>query len=189
MGIEKLKGSLLSEATDESRKIVEAAETHVKGMLEEERSRKAAMRKEAEKEVSRLLEEQRNERIAWARLESKRIIAEAKEDAIRDVLEDFFGSLKDVRKSPEYKRFLQKAVAEAAKELGGKVRIRILKGERALLPAIKDAAVSEDLESLGGAIVETADERIRIDLTLETLFESRRDGIRKSIYDKLFGGK
>ncbi|MFH0737030.1 MAG: V-type ATP synthase subunit E [Candidatus Micrarchaeota archaeon] len=189
MGIEKLRGSLLSEAGEDAQKIVQSAETHVSGMLDEERSRKASMKKDAEKEVARLLEEQRNERIAWARLESKRVIAEAKEDAIKGVLEGFFDALKAARKTPEYKRFMGKAVPAAVDELGGDAVIHVLKGEKALIPAIRGSKVAEDLDALGGAMVETADGKIRVDLTLETLFETKRDHIRKSIYEKLFGGR
>lgn len=189
MGIEKLKGSLLSEANEDARKIVEAAETHVARMVEEERSGKASMKKEADREVEKLLEEQRDERLAWARLESKRINAEAREDAIKNVVEEFFDSLGGVRKTPEYKKFLGNAVAEAAAELGGNVCVHLVKGDKALIPALKGAKVSEDLDVLGGAIVETADGKIRIDLTLETLFEARRDETRKKINEKLFGGK
>jgi V/A-type H+-transporting ATPase subunit E len=188
MGIERLKGSLLTEANEDAQKIVQAAEAHVAGMLEEERSRRAQMKKEAEAEVERLLEEQRNERIAWARLESKRIVAEGREDAIKNVLEEFFEELKGIRKTPEYRRFLSKAVAAAAAELGGDVTIRVVKGDKALLSALK-ARVVEDLDSVGGAIVESPDGKIRVDMTLETLFESRRDDIRKQIYEKLFGEK
>jgi V/A-type H+/Na+-transporting ATPase subunit E len=189
MGIEKLKGSLLSEATEDARKIVEAAEAHVSRMVEEERSGMAARKKEADREVEKLLDEQRNERIAWARLESKRIVAESREDAIQAVVEDIFDELSGARKSPEYKKFLARAVADAATELGGNVTVRVVKGDKALLPALKGAKVSEDLEALGGAIVETQDGKIRVDLTLETLFEARRDETRKRIHEKLFGGK
>src|SRR5512135_3159360 len=133
MGIEKLKGSLISEASQDARKIVDSAEASAKGILDEERSRRAALKKEAEKDVERLLEEQRNERIAWARLESKRVMAEAREDAIKDVLEDFFGSLGSVRKSPEYKKYLSSAVAEAVGELGAGSVVRVVKGDKALL--------------------------------------------------------
>lgn len=188
MGIERLKGSLLSEASEDAKKIVEAAESHVSRMVEDERSRKASMKKDADREIEKLLEEQRNERIAWARLESKRILAESREDAIKGVLEEFFDSLEGARKTPEYKKFLAKAVPQAASELGGSVTVRVLKGDKALLPAIKGAKVNEDLDALGGAIVETSDGKIRIDLTLETLFEAQRDEIRKTIYEKLFKG-
>lgn len=189
MGIEKLKSSLLSEANEDAQKIVEAAESHVKGMLSEERSRKTAMREKAEKDVERLLKEQRNERIAWARLESKRIIAEAREDALKNVLEQFFEDLKGVRKSPEYKRFMKAAVSEAAAELGRGAVVHLAKGDKKTVPVPRGCKVSEDLAGLGGVMVESADGKIRMDLTLETLFDIRRDDIRKEVSEKLFGGE
>ncbi|MEW6721694.1 MAG: V-type ATP synthase subunit E, partial [Candidatus Micrarchaeota archaeon] len=146
-----------------------------------------SMKKEAEADVAGALAEQRNERIAWARLESKRILAEAREDAIKAVLEDFFESLKDVRRSAEYKKFLAGAASSASAELGPGTTIHVVKGDKALLgPKLK---VVEDLDGLGGALAESADGKIRIDLTLETLFESQRDDIRKKVHEALFGGK
>lgn len=186
MGIEKLKSSLLSEAQEDVQKIEGSAQVQAKAILDGERSKSAALKKEAEAEVARLLEEQKNERLAWARLESKRIASEAREDAIKGVLEDFFGELKGARKSPQYGKFLGSAVAAAARELGDGVTIRIAKGDKAHLPDVKGAKVVEDLQGLGGALVESADRKFRIDLTLETLFEARRDGIRKQVYEKLF---
>ena len=93
MGIEKLKGSLTSEANEDAKKIVDSAEAEIKKMREEELGRKTSIKKEAEQNVEKLLVDQRNERIAWARLESKRVIAEAREDAIKGVIEIFFESL------------------------------------------------------------------------------------------------
>ncbi|MEW6748748.1 MAG: V-type ATP synthase subunit E family protein [Candidatus Micrarchaeota archaeon] len=188
MGIEKLKGSLLSEANEDARKIVEAAQSHVDGMLREERSRKSAIKERAEKDVERLLSEQRNERIAWARLESKRIIAEAREDALKNVLEAFFDGLKDVRSSTEYKKFLKGAVSQAAAELGD-ATIHLAKGDKKLVTIPKGCKVAEDLEGLGGALIESADGKIRMDFTLETMFELQRDEVRKKVSDKLFGGR
>jgi vacuolar-type H+-ATPase subunit E/Vma4 len=187
MGIEKLKGSLLSEAQDDARKILDAAEAQAKSMVDEERAKRAAMKSDAESEVKKLLEEQRNERLAWARLESKRVINEAREDAIKNVLEDFFEQFKDVRKSPEYKKFVARSVSAAA-ELGPGSIIHVVMGDKALLGAPKNFQVVDDLDGFGGALVESANGKIRMDLTLETLFESRRDEMRKQIYAKLFGG-
>ena len=189
MGIEKLKGSLLSEAGEDARKILAASEAQAKAVLDEERARRAALKKDSEKEIERVIGEQKNERIAWARLESKRILAEAREDAIKAVLEEFFESIGSVRKSPEYKKFLSEAASSAAGELGSGAVIHVSKGDKALFSPPKGARVSEDLEGLGGAMVESVDGKIRIDMTLETMFEGRRDEIRKKIYDNLFGGK
>jgi V/A-type H+/Na+-transporting ATPase subunit E len=187
MGIEKLKGSLLAEAQEDANKILASAHVQAKIIADEEHAKCSVISKEAEADVERLVVEQRNERLAWARLESRRILAEAREDAIKGVIDDFFGQLKGTRKSQQYRKFMASAVAKAAKELGAGVTVHIVKGDKSLLPALKDAKVIDDLKGLGGAIIESADGKFRIDLTLESLLDSRRDDVRKQVYEKLFG--
>jgi len=190
MGIERLTSSLIKEADDEAAKIVEAAKWHVKKMKEDERSKRSTLRNEAEKEIEKLLSEQKNERLAWARLEAKRVTAEAREDAINSAIDDLFSSLKEVKKSKEYKDFLSKSVSAAVKELGGvKLTIRVSKEDKKLLSKLpKSCKVANNLDSLGGAVIETQDGKMKVDLTLETLFELRRDELRKMIAAKLFSG-
>jgi V/A-type H+/Na+-transporting ATPase subunit E len=189
MGIEKLRGSLLSEAQEDAQKMIKDAQDQATKIEEEERGKRSTLKKDAEGEVERMLGEQRNERLAWARLESKRVMSEAREDAIREVLESFLDALKGARKTPEYKKYLAKAVAQACSELGSGAIIHIAKGDKSLLGPIKSAKVVEDLDGLGGARIESSSGKMLIDMTLETLFESRKDDIRKMIYDKLFGEK
>lgn len=191
MGIEKLTSSLLKEADDEAAKIVAAAESHVKEMKAKERTKMAGMEKQAEQEVEKVLKDQKNERLAWARLEAKRITAEAREDAINNAIEDIFDSLRDIRKSKEYKDFMLRSIPVAVKELeADKLTLHVLKDDKKLLPKLpKSCKVATDLDALGGAMIETQDGKMRADLTLETLFELRRDELRKKISAELFGGK
>ena len=190
MGIEKLTSSLIKEADEEAAKIVEAAEWHVKKMKEEECSKRSTLRNEAEKEIEKLLSEQKNERLAWARLEAKRVTAEAREDAINSAIDDLFSSLKEVKKSKEYKDFLSKSVSAAVKELGGvKLTVRVSKEDKKFLPKLpKSCKIANNLDALGGAVIETQDGKMKVDLTLEILFEFRRDELRKMISEKLFSG-
>lgn len=189
MGIERLKGSLISEAREEAEKITGAAREQADGITQAERSKCLAMRKDADASVKRLLDDLRGERIAWARLESKRIMAEAKEDAIKGVIDDFFEALEAARKSPEYKKYMAKSLNEAIAELGAGATIHVVKGDKALVASGKGARVVEDLDSVGGLLAESADGKIRMNFTLETLFEGYRDEVRKRVYDLLFGGK
>ncbi|NYZ76920.1 hypothetical protein H0O02_01235 [Candidatus Micrarchaeota archaeon] len=189
MGIDKLTSSLLKEAGEEAAKIVEAAEWHVKKMREDAHSSEAALKSEAEKEVSKLLAEQRNERLAWARLEAKRVTSEAREDAINNAIEDIFSSLKEIKKSKEYRDFLSRGVSDAVKELSpAQLRVHVASEDKNLLPKLPaDCKVHADLDALGGAIIETQDGKMRVDMTLETLLEHRRDDVRKLISAELFG--
>lgn len=187
MGIEKLTGSLVGEANKEAQEIVKTAQWHVEQMLKDEKSKEDGIRERAAAEVEARLRDQRNERLAWARLEAKRVIAEAREDAITNNLEDFFSELKEVRKTAAYKSFLDKSVRMAAAELGGRAIVHAAKPDLPALGKLQGCKVVADLEGLGGAIVEAEDKTVRIDLRLETLFEVGRDGLRKDAYDGLFG--
>jgi vacuolar-type H+-ATPase subunit E/Vma4 len=187
MGIEKLTGSLVTEAQAEATEIVKTAKWHVETMLKSEQEKIDSLKDEAKKQVEGRLEEQRNERLAWARLEAKRIIAESKEDAISYSLEGFFSELKGIRKDKLYKTFLKNGVLSAVKELGGKTKIHIVKGDSTTLGKVNGCKIISDLDSFGGAIVESEDDSVRIDLRLETLFELQRDTLRKEIYGRLFG--
>lgn len=189
MGIEKLTGSLVSEANKGAQEIVNTAQWHVDQMLKEERSRENELKDRATSEVKARLEAQRNERLAWARLEAKRIMAEAREDAITINLEDFFVELKEAHKNIAYKSFVEQSVKQAVKELGGGCTIHVAKSDAALLAKLQGCKVVTNLEALGGAIVESEDRSVRIDLRLETIFELKRDDLRKRVHDRLFSKK
>jgi len=187
MGIEKLTSSLLKDAQDEAAEIVKVAEGHVRQMKADERAKLVSLEKQAEAEVEKVLKEQRNERLAWARLEAKRLVSEAREDAINNAIDAIFSSLNELRKSKEYKDFVSKNVSAAVKELGGKITVHVVKADKNLLPKLpKGCKVAADLDALGGAILETQDGKMRIDLTLETLMELKRDELRKRISAELF---
>jgi len=189
MGIERLKGSLLSEAGNQAQRIVDEAEGKAEAMLEAERSRQAQARADAEKELEELLEDQRNEKLAWARLEAKRVRAEAEEDLIKASLDQVIDEMVAMRGGAEYKAFIKRAVEEGAAELGAGMTVHVLKGEKNLVPKLKSGKIAEDLQGLGGVLMESKEETVRVDFTLETMIETRRDDLRKAIHAKIFGGR
>lgn len=188
MGISKeFRDSIIREAEEEAKGVVSEAEAKGNAIMSEERNRSQQKLKAAEEEAKRMMEAQRKERIAWARLESKRIIAEAKEDAINNSLEDFFKMLSVFRNMNGYTAFLNKVVKNAIEEFGEKPEnlvVHVVKGDRKVLSSIT-AKIVEDLDGFGGAIVERKDGSVRVNATLETLFENKREGIRKEVYEKL----
>jgi vacuolar-type H+-ATPase subunit E/Vma4 len=186
MGIKKLTSSILKEGEEEAAKIVQSAKWHIQKMLEEEKAKKQGQKAAVENEVKQLLEDKRRERLAWARLEAKRLIAEGREDAIKKALDEIYALAPSVRETPAYQKWLSSQVEAALEELGEKAVVRVVKGDRKHLPKVK-AKVEEDLDALGGAVVEIDGGRMRIDLRLETLFERRADDIRRALAAKLFG--
>lgn len=187
MAIDKLTASLLADAKKEADEIVRTAEWHVNKMITEEKARKVVLMKAAEDEIAKRIKEHEKERIAWARLEAKRIIAEAREDAIKATFEDFFSLLTDVRKSRIYGEFMKRILNNALKEIDkGDATVHVVKGDRKFINGFKGKVV-EDLDCMGGLIVETNNGKVRVNMTLESLFETKRDVLRKSIYEGLFG--
>ncbi len=187
MGVEKLISSLLGDAKKEVEDIVRTAEWHVEKMLSEERTKKAELMHEADKEIAKLLREQKKERIAWARLEGKRLISEAREDAIKIAIEEIFSMLKDIRQHKKYPEFLQRCLNNALEEIGGKnVIVYIAKGDKKNLSSF-DGEIVEDLDAFGGLIVESSDRKVRVDMSVEAIFKLQQDAFRKKIYEELFG--
>ncbi|MBI2079422.1 hypothetical protein HYT84_01545 [Candidatus Micrarchaeota archaeon] len=186
MTMDKLVSSLLTDAKKEADEIIKTAEWHVDKMVAEEKAKRVVLLKTSEEEADKLIKEQEKERLAWAKLESKRIISEAKEDVIKTIMQEIFSKLENFRKSKEYAAFLKSGVNNACKELGTEqsCTVHVKKGDKKYLST--KARVVEDLEGIGGALVENTDGLIRINLTLENLFESNTDLIRKEIYHKLF---
>ena len=189
MSIEKLKDSLLSQANAEAHKIELVASAEARKILETERAESAALKAKAKEDAERQVTEQKNERTAWARLESKRIIAEAKEDAVKNCINDVFTSLDSMRRSAEYKQFIKRAAEKAISQLNGAVTLHIVASDKDIVPKSKGVSVVTDLEGLGGVIAESHDGKVRINYSLESIIEMRRDDLRSSIYNKLFGDK
>lgn len=192
MGIERLTTSLLVEAKKEADGLVKAAEWHLEKMLMEEKAKRAILLKKAEEDAVLLVEEQCKERLAWASLESRRILGEAREDAINAVLEDLYAMLGEVARKAEYKDFLRRTVANALDEMRTcpSLSIRCRKIDTPIVQAVignTSVAIDDTLDSTGGFIIESRDGRIRINITLEALFDAKREDLRKLIYQKLFG--
>jgi len=87
----------------------------------------------------------------------------------------------------EYMDFIKTRIEEAISELKNdkELVIHCTKGEKKNFDTF-NVPVIEDLKSTGGAIVETADGKVRIDLTVEALFEIKLEELRKIIYEILF---
>lgn len=189
MDMERLKGTLLSDADAQAEKIVHQAKVEAQAMLEAERAKLSVLKVEAEKEVEQRMTSLKNERLAWARLESKRLLAAAREDAIKSALDEFYDVMIKMRKSADYKKFMENSVSSAVAELGSDAIVHVIKGEKELVPRMKGIKVAEDLESeLGGAIIESTDGRVRINMSMETIIESKKDELRAKINEKMFGG-
>lgn len=188
MGVEKLSTAILEDGKKEAQKIIASAQEQAGQLLHEESAKFVLLRKSSEDRTKELMNAHTNERLAWARLEIKRINAEAKEDAISNSLELFLEELNKSRKSKKYKEFVMRSAKTAYDQLGKDPVFYVCKGEKSLLPKGLTAKVVES-DLSGGLIVESGDAKFRLDFSFDSLFGVQKEDLRKMVYQMLFEKK
>lgn len=183
--LKDIKGTILKDAKLEGELALKKAEEEVEADLLRARKEGEAKVKRIEGEAEATVESERKERLSGAKLEAKRLTAEAKEDAMNAALDSLIERVKSYAKTRQYAEKTRERISSAVKELGGKAVIHVKKGDKKLFP-VNGAEVREDAEILGGAIVESRDARLRIDLSVEEMLNAQRDAVRKEIYKWLF---
>lgn len=183
--LKDIKGTILKDARQEGELALKKAEEEVEAELLRARKEGEARVKRAEGEAEATVESERKERLSWAKLEAKRLLAEAKEDAVNAALDSLIERVKSYAKTRQYAEKAKAKISSAVKELGSRAVIRVKKGDKKLL-SVNGAEVREDADILGGAIVESTDAKLRIDLSVEEMLNAQRDMIRKEIYRRLF---
>lgn len=186
--LEKITKTLIENAKKQSEESLDNAKRELELELKKIITEGEAKIELSKEQAKKIVENERRERISWAKLEAKRIIAEAKEDRINAVLDLIFEKIIAYANTPEFTEQIKTRVLSALTEVGKERVIHVKKGRKKFFK-IQDAEIKEDLEALEGAIVESSDGKIRITLTLEELFNTQRDALRKEVYTKLFVDK
>ncbi len=183
--LKEIKGTILKDARTEGESALAKAEEELEAELAKVKAEGEAGIASAEAEAKSLVEGERRERLSWAKLESKRILAEAKEDAVKAAIDSLIERLQSYSGTRQYGERMKPLIAGAVKEVGGKAVIHVRKGDKKLL-SVQGADIKEDADIIGGAIVESKDGKLKIDLSVEALLEARRDAVRKDIYGIMF---
>ncbi len=186
MGLEQLTATILDEVKKEAASTLSAAESERRRMLSDAKAAGEAGRKGAEARTEEFVEAQRRERIAWARIEAKRGINEARESVVDGAIEEVFEKLRAFPKDKAYPKFLNALVEKGLKELDApKAVVHVRKDDKKHLKNGK-YSVKDDLDEWGGCIVESEDGSVRIGLTFTALMEQKRELLRKRLYESLF---
>ncbi|MFP3950212.1 MAG: V-type ATP synthase subunit E [Candidatus Micrarchaeia archaeon] len=187
MGIGHLTADILAEARKEAKAITDEAEAEKKKVIKEARQKAKERLAAAEKSADEFVEAQRRERVAWAKLEAKKMEGEARETVISEAMDGLYKKLSGFRKDKRYPGFLKERVQEAMDEIQvDNHTVHVCKGDKSYLKGIK-ATIKEDLSGMGGAIVVSPNGNVRVDCTLSSLFEEKREVLRKKLYERLFG--
>jgi vacuolar-type H+-ATPase subunit E/Vma4 len=187
MAIEKLSAQIAQSAQEEAERITRNAQAAGAEVIKGAKSAAVQRKKAAEDEAKELVSTQRAERIAAAKLEAKKLIAHAQDEAVGASLQHVWSELKQFRRTKEYAKLLQSLASQALDELGDRDGIVYVNSEdQKLLSGMKNLS-KKPIECAGGCVAESKGGSVRVNLTLEAIFESEQDGFRKKAYDSLFG--
>ena len=187
-------------------KIREDSEKEVERIIGEAKKKSEEIIKKSEKDGKKRYEEliiqgkknaelEKQRIIANARLQAKKLILETKESIIEKTFSLAEKKLRDMVSSDEYENILRKLIEEAISSIPDK-QLQILCDERdreLLRKIIKEfprvELSEENISTIGGIIVKSKDGRIQVDNTFETRIERMRNDLRVKVARILFGGR
>lgn len=182
MGLEALRAEIHQEAEKGRKNRLDAAKAEAADLV-----------KKAEIEADVLLEQAKNRaqdeakslqsRLSAARLEGKKILAEAKDALVAYELASARKSVLSFVSDKRYPSWLKKSVEAGLNQMGKGAKVRVRKKD---LPLLKKWGMdAEETDCAGGCIVTSPDGRIRVNATLDSVFESRIETLRQRIFEEI----
>lgn len=171
---------ILDSASNEAENIRKRNEKETKKMVEK-------IEQEYEKEASVI----RNTIISGAKMESKRIQLQAREDVINDCFRRSEKKLVNME-GKEYEKFLNRSIREGFDIVGKNAVAGSAEKDSGIVKkivSVLNVAVDEKgLATAGGVVIKSKDGKIRVDNTFEGIFSRNKDVLRKDVAEILFGG-
>ncbi|MDI6917254.1 MAG: V-type ATP synthase subunit E [Thermoplasmatales archaeon] len=183
-------------------RIKKESEARVKEILDSASNEAENIRKRNEKETKKMVEKIkqghekeadviRNTVISGAKIESKRIRLQVREDIINECFRRSEKKLMNVE-GKEYEEFLNRGIREGADVVGENAAagctekdIRVVKK---IASALNVAVDEKFLSTIGGVVIRSRDGKIRVDNTFDGILSRNRDRLRKEVAEILFGG-
>jgi V/A-type H+/Na+-transporting ATPase subunit E len=190
MGLQEMLSTITADTEAQYARTISDAKAEAERIILEAKQRAQAIIEQKRIQSQKELQEERLRSIASARLEAKRRLLEAKDQVLRKYEDQALGYLREFAKSPEYVGFLLKIVKDGVAKIGAGAIVQVNDSDRKLLENSRDGdfKVSEKpIDCIGGAIVSSQDGKRRVDSTLESIFEERKDDLRLKLSEQIFG--
>ena len=185
MGFEELLSSLEEKGKAQEREVLSVAQAEVRKIAKNSEHEAQEILEKAQQAGQAEGNEQKAEMYAAARLRAKRIIAEAREKAVENVLAELRDEMYDFTKTREYSDLLVKLAKSGVKAIGSGAIVKARKEDEKHL---RTAGLNTSpMQCLGGVIVESADGKVRVNNTLESLFGQFSPQLKQRAYEELFG--
>jgi V/A-type H+-transporting ATPase subunit E len=183
MAIEDVKQQLLSEAEAKAKKIVAEADTQVEASTKQIEEEVKTYESHLQKQNEDMLTLHKRKELAQAEFDGKKLLLDAKKELVDQTMEKVQHMLEQL--PPAKRKKLNEALLkEASKEITVKQVILAKKDLRTVSKAgIKK--ITGDIT--GGLIAETADGKILVDLSVESMLEQIRAEKLQEVSEVLFG--
>jgi len=179
--------AIKSNTASQSDKIISDAKTEAAQIDTDAQAKSQALisqsRTDSEKEAS----EYRTRSIASFKLDAKRKMLEARDEVLRAYEQQANGFLDDFAKSSDYQDFLIKVTKEGVAEIGSGAVVQVNAKDRSLLNGTGFQISPDAINSIGGAIIVSGDEKRRVDNTIESIFNDRKQELRLELLKQVFG--
>lgn len=178
----------IQEVRNETRRDIEETQESARRQAQEIRERLLA-------EAERRIDVERHQRLYRAREEAKASLARVREEYLRraaDLAAERLARLREGEGYPGVLERLTREALDALSEAGARVHVdpRDEASARAMMGDLPgELQLIADLNADGGAIVDSADGRIRVDNTFASRLARAGEVYRRELFDRLFGSR
>ena len=194
MVYEELVSSMQEAAEQNNRETIERAARQAVEIISDAEKQAAEIRRRQMEERIRQAEVERNRQTYLATEEVKTATSHVKEQLLHNAFDAAAEELSGIRSEPGYAALFERLLTEAVHEVRGKECIfRIDPRDRDLCNRIIQdhqfsGIIKPDLETAGGLVVCSSDERIMVHNTIESRLDRAKDVYRMDILQELTGG-
>ncbi len=188
MGLEEMLSAIRADTETRYAKTISDAKAEAEKILADARQQADRIVNERKGQAQRELQEEKLRSIASARLEAKRNLLETRDEVLRKYEDDAYRNLREFTQSPQYKDFLTKMVQDGLGKIGPDAVVQVNASDRKLLQGFSDYKLApENIDCIGGAMISSSDGKRRVDNTLESIFDDRKEELRMRLSQQIFG--
>jgi vacuolar-type H+-ATPase subunit E/Vma4 len=192
MGLDDMLATIQSETESQASKIISDAKSQADKIISDGQKHAQMILSQGAEQSKREVEEDRMRVLASARLGANRRLLEARDEVLRGYEDQASSYLSEFSSSPEYKDFFVRMLTDGVSKIGEDAVVQINPRDKPLLkdPRLKQLKIQvspEPLGSVGGVVVSSKDGKRRVDNTLESIFNERRDELRLKLSQQVFG--
>lgn len=186
--MEKFAQEMIKNANAKAKEMLDEANRELSSNIEKREKELEKKNSEEISDYSKQMSEKKGEAIASANLDAKRSIEQAKEEKVREAVNRVVDYFPHFRSNPLYKKWINDAIKRGLDELATDnkhVTVHVAKGDKKLVAS--GIKVEEDLDDVGGVIIEAKEGKVRINYSFSQLLDTSMDEVRIRVNKELFG--